>query len=559
MIRCAVVLAIAVLANTVTGQERPPTIEPTVHQVDASIDAVTVYRNRAAITRRARLELSAGVHELVFDHLPASVDPGSLQARTTAGARVLGVDFEQRAVAASEAPQLTQLNTQIAAVRDRIAAVDRQMELIGIQEAFLDALTIRVQDDSQARAGTAALDLDAIRKQYAFLTDERATLLERRGELDATRTELDTQLALLEQQRDSMGGDALVRRSATISVVVAEPGTFEFRLAYLVRDATWAPTYNIRAAVDGSAVEVEYEALITQRTGEDWRDVQLALSTAQPTIAANPPVLNPWFVDVLTAREADRIPARSLSSSDVLPPPPPTEADAFAGLASDAAVGGGGPSVTYTLPRLVTVESDARRRQRTRIANIPVDASFIHVAVPVLTDAVYIRGDLINQSDYQLLAGTASIFIGQDYVGPTPLEPVAPGAPFELYFGIDQSVAVSRLLVSKETSKTGLLGGGRRTSYEYRIEIANDTGKTLALELWDRHPVSQTDRIQIELTDLSTPLATDRAYIEEDQPRGLLKWQLAVPASSGSANPFIVSFGVRVNHSKDVRISPLPD
>ena len=36
---------------------------------------------------------------------------------------------------------------------------------------------------------------------------------------------------------------------------------------------------------------VEAEAVVWQRTGEDWKDVRLAFSTARPTLGTTPPRL----------------------------------------------------------------------------------------------------------------------------------------------------------------------------------------------------------------------------------------------------------------------------
>jgi uncharacterized protein (TIGR02231 family) len=227
--------------------------------------------------------------------------------------------------------------------------------------------------------------------------------------------------------------------------------------------------------------------------------------------------------------------------------------------ATDALVEGGGPSVTFALPRLVTVESNARKQQRTRIATINAQAEFVHVAIPVLTDHVYVRGKLTNASAYQILPGEASIFADQDFVGPTHLEAVAPNGTFELHFGIDRAVSVTRTLVKKETSKTGLFAGGRRTSYDYRLEIDNNAGKAITLELWDRHPVSRTDQIRIELVDVQPPLATDADYIEEQKPQGLMKWDLTVPATAKDASAMVVTYGVDINRGKGVEMTRLPE
>ena len=215
--------------------------------------------------------------------------------------------------------------------------------------------------------------------------------------------------------------------------------------------------------------------------------------------------------------------------------------------------------MTYHLPRPVTLKTNIQKQQRSRITTIQSRGEFIHVAMPILTESVYIRGALTNNSPFLLLPGPASIFVGQDYVGPTQLATVPPAGTFEMYFGIDQSISATRQLIAMKTTKTGLLGGGLKTSYDYRIEIENGAGKGITLELWDRYPISRSDQITVDLVELSHPLAADAEYIEEQKPLGLLKWDLAIPPLSGNNTAFRVDFGVRINRAKNVSISGLPD
>jgi uncharacterized protein (TIGR02231 family) len=231
----------------------------------------------------------------------------------------------------------------------------------------------------------------------------------------------------------------------------------------------------------------------------------------------------------------------------------------LAALAADAEVAGGGPSVTFQLPRAVTVKTNSQKHQRTRIASIDTHPKFIHVAAPMLTDAVYLRGELTNDSAYQLLPGQASIFVDQDYVGPTTLESVAPHADFKVHFGVDHAIKASRQLVSKRTENTGLLSGGRRTSFDYRISIDNGAGKPITVELWDRYPVSRNEDIQIALVDVSDPLSSDAYYTAQEQPAGLLKWILNVPVSASGQSAYTMSYGVRIDRAKDVEMTPLPE
>jgi uncharacterized protein (TIGR02231 family) len=554
----------ATLAVSITGhaQDAPLAIEEL--QVDAPIEAVTLYLGRAAITRRAALDLHAGLYEIQFADLPHTIEPDSLQARATGDVKVVSVDYEVRQVRTAPSQQVAELDAKIEELRRKLSDVEQQRGLIKSQEEMLNALGFRIAGDATNRSGTTDLDLDAVKNQLDFVASERRRLLEEKQKLDQTERDHMEELRIAEAERAALGAGSKESRTAIVTAAATTSGQVAIELVYLVRDASWHPSYNIRAASDLSGAAVEYDAMLLQRTGEDWNDVALTLSTAQPRLAANPPSIDPWFVDI--AQPFER---RGMMSGAASAPPPGRPADgamesdarskALEEWSRDAMVTGSGPAVAFEIPRRISVATNAEKQQRTRIGSFNATADFVYVAVPIHTEAVYLRGDLVNSSPYQLLPGPVAIFLGQDYVGPTHMEAVAPASTLEIHFGIDPAITAERLLVEKETSRTGLLSGGRKTVYAYRIAIDNGTGRQIKLELWDRIPASRSDQIQIDLVDLSTPLATDREYVEEDRPRGLLKWLVNIPASAKGNNAAIISYGIEINRGKDVEMTPLPE
>ena len=525
----------------------------------ASVTGVTVYRGRASVTRSGSLQLEPGLYDLRFLNLPETIQPETLQARVSNQSKVLEVQYEQISAADVTLPETETIDHQIEELQGLISTLDQQLKLIRMQEDFLNQVGVRAASDATDQGGTSALDLDAIRQQLQFIIDEQTRLNAAHNEVDPERKRLEKELRAAQNRRKAIAGSSQFMRIATVTIMVAAPSETSIELSYLVTGATWQPSYNIRTTTDGDTVDIEYDAQLTQRSGEDWNRVDLTLSTAQPTLAANPPVLNPRYVDVLVSR----VPARSLQSpeTDLVNKLRRNESLSGSALefAFDAQVSGEGPAVTYHLPRPVTLKTNILKQQRSRITTIQSRGEFIHVAMPILTEAVYIRGELTNNSSFLLLPGPVSIFVGQDYVGPTQLATVPPDGTFELYFGIDQSIKATRQLITKKTTKTGLLGGGLKTSYDYRIEIENGAGKGITLELWDRYPISRSDQITVDLVGLSHPLAADAEYLEEQKPLGLLKWDLAIPPANSNNRAFSLDFGVRINRAKNVSISGLPD
>ncbi|MCA9284691.1 MAG: mucoidy inhibitor MuiA family protein, partial [Phycisphaerales bacterium] len=273
--------------------ERTPVAIPLA--IDAPVKAVTVYRGRAAVTRRGAVQLDPGIFELRFSNLPERVDAGSLQARATGVGRILSVEYVQRTVAYAEDPAVAALDRTIEAVKKRIGELADEQAVLAQQSKLVDGVAIRVANDASDAAGTTQLDLEALRRQMVFVGEQRTALADRIRTNDDARQAAERELAVLEADRRARASGETLVREAVVTVAASEGGATGVELTYLVANAGWEPTYSVRAAPPASTVAVEYDALLQQRSGEDWNDVEMVLSTAEPMRAANPPSVSPWF------------------------------------------------------------------------------------------------------------------------------------------------------------------------------------------------------------------------------------------------------------------------
>ena len=188
-----------------------------------------------------------------------------------------------------------------------------------------------------------------------------------------------------------------------------------------------------------------------------------------------------------------------------------------------------------------------------------MESESYRVAVPMLTDKIFIQSEVKNTSPYILLPGDASIFYGSDYVGKTNLESVTPNETFEINLGVDEMMTAKRTLVEKQTGNTGLFGSGKQTTFDYRIELSNGNKSDIDTRVWDRMPVSQNEKIEIALLGSSIPLSTNQSYLDDDRKQGILRWDLNVPGSSTGEYADILTWTVEVTRSKDIEITPLPE
>jgi uncharacterized protein (TIGR02231 family) len=205
------------------------------------------------------------------------------------------------------------------------------------------------------------------------------------------------------------------------------------------------------------------------------------------------------------------------------------------------------------------VPSNKEDAQTTSIATIETSAEHFLIAVPMLTDRVFIRSEVTNKSGYVLLPGTASIFHGSDYVGKTSMKTISPNETFSLDLGIAPKVTSTRTLVEKTTSSTGLFGSGIQTMYDYRISISNGEDSTIDIHVYDRIPVSQNEEIEVLVKNLSSPLSTDATYVSTNQQQGILRWDLSIPANQTGDQSFTMTWQVEIARGKDVKLTPLPE
>lgn len=565
--------------------------EPRPIQDAGRIDRVVVYPRGAAVTRAIRRDLEQGVWVVRVTGLPRGVDPSQLQARVRTddaagerGARLLGVEYEETSgTGFAGSAEGIELAERLRAAEQALGRAAQDRAQLAGADARIAQVATRIVANATAEGATAASDAGRTLGQLAWAAAERAKLLEEVRALTDRQEALEREVEALRSTITQRGAADRTQRTALVRVAAPRPGALDLEVTYTVPDAAWAPAYSIRAEGDRSGASLEYDAMIAQRSGEEWNDVRLSLSTADPARSARPGEVEPVYVDVLRPQRAPAAYGsageprmRSRTGGALGAPGRPGAglrkakddssggddaalAEAIEQLAAAAPVAEAGIAASFELPRRVTVPSDGARTQRQRITTIEPEVRFTYAAQPLVDEQVYLRGDMKNASGYQVLPGTARVFMGGDFIGETPMPAVAPGSEFKVSFGPDRAVRATREVVSKLTGNAGLFGGSAATTWKYRVRIDNGTGRDIRVELLDRRPVSRNDRIEVRLADLSVPLCSDAEYATGPQKAGILRWDLAVPAAARGTAALPVTWTVQATHARDVETTPLPD
>ena len=548
---------------------------PATAPVSASsrVSAVTVYQGSALVTREVQVPEGIGMLELIVTPLPPQTIDGSLYSESADGIRILTTRYRTRAVKEDTRAEVRAKEQQIGALQaegERIAReiqiIDQNLALLGKLENFTAATMQQLAEKGLLNGETTV----ALTK-YVMDSRQEKSLAQVALQQQARANAEAVQFAQRELA-ELTAGAARTERDAVIVLDKANASAGVVRLNYLVAAATWRPQYKLRAGGEKDAVQVEYLAAIVQQSGEDWGAVNISLSTAEPMLSAAPPDLSvldvsvgpaaaggPDMAQLKMARvEVDRLrreAQKQANRSDY--------STANARINEAAAMGQTaemlgeqidltreGPAVTYHLATRFTVPSRSDE-QLLEVARLPMSPRFFYKAVPVMTPHVYRQATLTNTSDYVLLPGSATMYLGTDFVGRMDLPLVAIGETFTAGFGVDPQLQAAREMLDKDRS---VQGGNQVHEFRYRIRIASFKKEPVAVQVWDRLPRAEAEAVGVTLVRTEPPLSDDPHYLRDDRPANLLRWDLTVEPEAHGEKAEVIEYQFKLEYDKTLAL-----
>ncbi|MCC6574169.1 MAG: mucoidy inhibitor MuiA family protein [Planctomycetes bacterium] len=600
--RILIVAGIAVLGVLAAqAQERPAAAgEPA--PVSGKIVNVTAYRGQALVTRNVPVRKGTGLMDVVVSDLPTYVFGGSLFADGAANVEVRAVRYRTRVVGKDVSSEAAKLQQEIEDIDMRKRENVALTQLADRQLLFLDKLEGFTAPTAATEMSKGVLNAEQIEKLSKFSFEKRAELVKARLALAEAMIKLNKDSQLAQMRLGQLGGgDTRIEREAVIFVDKRVDTESSLNLSYLVGNVNWRPNYNLRAETGKDSVKVEYSALMTQMSGEDWSGVELTLSTASPALVARGAILAPMMITLvpranspasaydvkdaevwnatragLKKSQMDTARAGGGSYGGDTPSAPSDEAaekranvemeqqlnriademQKFEFFTSNEVIRqqratAEGVSVEYRLPGSTGLASRSDQ-QLVKISDLNLAAKFAFVGTPIHSDYVYLEGEARNTSETVLLEGPYSAYLDSRFVGRSVLPLVGRGENFTAGFGIDSQLRVSRDLVSKEES---IKGGNRVVTYNYRLTLVNYKSADVVIRLIDRMPATQNPDIRINLVKTSEELSKDRLYERDEKPKGILRWDVKVPKGATEADAREITYSFSMEYDKQMELT----
>lgn len=274
-----------VVAGMALAQEIP------FREVKSDVNEVTVFSQGAQVTRKKTVEVPQGVSVLKFTGLSPFIDAKSVQVKVNGNMTVLSVNHQQNYLdKAEKSKELTSLETRLKQIADDINLENTYLQIISEELEFL-------KQNRQIGSGAKEVNLTNLKEASAFYGASVKTLklgeIEHNKNIEAfgkQKLDIENQMRTITSKKEYPVGEILVKVDAK------SPGTSAFELSYLVNNASWFPSYDIRAKSISDPVELVYKANVQQDSKEDWNNVKLKFSSSNPNKTGLAPELKTYLL-----------------------------------------------------------------------------------------------------------------------------------------------------------------------------------------------------------------------------------------------------------------------
>ena len=539
--------------------------------ITGRLTEVTLYQGMALVTRHVDLpDAKQGPIEIVVSPLPTATDPSSVFADRAQGVEVRSVACRSRppAEAAKLKSEVHRLDLAIKDLGEKIATSKNEIALRRIRQDYLKSLGNFVApavSQEMAHGILQAKEIEAVTQMHF---KEYETASQEIMEFDFEIEEDQEKLGDLRKEREKLAAGPPLTYDAVLYLEKTKAGPASLELNYLVKDCGWSPVYNVRGDMGNSEIEIEFNALIHQVSGEDWGGVKLALSTASPTVSAYNPQLAPLYVNV-TPNGQQETPSNRVGQQGNRAIYAQAQIDQkaamkgqFRGQSFDEAANANFTanesaasvqlielsermselrrmrddisedelSIEYSLNRPVTLVS-RRDAQMVPVLQHRSKAAFHHVAVPILTSSVFREAELTNATEQDLLGGKVNVYLDGRFTGRTDIPTIARGRNFTMGFGVDGQLRARRSLVDRSEA---VQGGNKHLEISVEVVFDNYKQKPVDIRLRERTPTMEdAASLRVVLGEMSHPLSEDSDYQRFDKPKGILLWDFNVKPGSG--------------------------
>jgi uncharacterized protein (TIGR02231 family) len=494
--KTSLLIIAALFSFSLCAQEEKP--------LESSLSTVTVFLNKAQVTREAKTRIEQGKSILRIKGLTSQLDQQSIQVAGKGNFTILGISHEQNYINEFNTPK------KVLNIRDSVEITQRQIAIENSQKEILNKEEQMLLSNQRIGGTTQNLTVAELKAMADFYRSRLSDIVQSRMNVDVKVKKLNEKLVKLQRQINEMNELYMRNTSEILVSVSADAATsVELVVQYVVNNAGWVPLYDLRAINTKSPVKLSYKANVYQSTGEEWKNVRLKLSTANPTLGGLKPELYAWYLDFyqpvvrspryrsvggLSKAEAAPQPVAEQDVSEIVEEAPAATVSDFVQTIQTSLNTEFDISLPYTV-------SSSNKPTLVDIRNHDIKADYIYSVAPKLDGDVFLMARATGWEEFSLLPGEANVFFEGTFVGKTFIDPNSIKDTLSISLGRDKRIVVKRDKL-KDFSSRKVIGANQRDTRAYEISVRNTKSEPIKIIVEDQIPVSSNNQIEITTQDL---------------------------------------------------------
>ena len=268
--------------------------------VDSKVIEATVFKDRAMVTRAAEINLLKGENQIKLSQLTTDIKDESVRISATGYGeiKILDVKVERKFTTEIRKDEINALQKKLDALKTEIMVATDQIAIYDSKKQFIESL----KAESVKYANQKILSSTNSTKEWNdilnFVDNNLKEIYSGIREQSAKRSKLDEEIKTLQLTiNQSQGVEQKNYKEIIIKIESSQNTKADVQASYIVNSASWYPIYDARVDSKTKQVELDFFGMVHQSTGEDWKDIKLTFSTADPLSVKSLPKLDPWFVD----------------------------------------------------------------------------------------------------------------------------------------------------------------------------------------------------------------------------------------------------------------------
>ncbi|MFN4246286.1 MAG: DUF4139 domain-containing protein [Flavipsychrobacter sp.] len=486
-----------------------------------NISHATIFLNGAELSSSTKINLPQGESEILFTNIAGNVNQQSLNIGADNGVVIQSATFQNNfLVAEILSPRARAIQDSIDIIENGRAGTNNMLAVTNEQIAVLS-------QNKQVSGSQSGLSVTELTKMLDLIKTRLSGLLAEKNKLNATLKKTDERLTLLRMQLEAEkskdfqpGGQLLVKFYAPRAT------SSDVNISYVVPNAGWSPTYDLRVEDLKNPVKLFYKANVFQNSGVKWDKIKITLSTGNPSEGAQAPALQPWYLAFYNPvaygegymnsyqnQAAPRAKAIMMESATE-----DAKAPAAGTLNNYVQVNNSGISTTFDIDLPYTIPSDGQQHL-VSVKSYELPATYRYFVVPKMDRDAFLQAQITNWEDLNLIPATTNIFYEGSYVGQGFIDMRNTKDTMNISLGRDKKIIVRRER-DKELRSVKTIGTNIKETFVYTVSIRNTRKEALNITVLEQLPISNDKDIVIEDTDV------DGGTLEETT--GEVKWILSV-------------------------------